>query len=47
MLTPVLEALGAGFTYEELRLVRLWMSQSTGLKGGSDESAVHAPQPFL
>ena len=47
MLTPVLEALGAGYTYEELRLVRLWMTQSTGMKGGSDESAIQAPQPFL
>ena len=34
MLTPVLEALGAEYTYEELRLVRLWMTQSSGLKGG-------------
>jgi ATP-dependent DNA helicase RecQ len=47
MLTPVLEALGSEYTYEELRLVRLWMAQSTGLKGGADESAVQAPQPFL
>jgi ATP-dependent DNA helicase RecQ len=46
-LTPVLEALGDGFGYEELRLVRLWMAQAARAEGGSQGSETQAPQPLL
>ena len=46
MLTPVLEVLGDGYGYEELRLVRLWMAQTARAEGGSRGSAVQAPQPL-
>ena len=46
MLTPVLEVLGDGYGYEELRLVRLWMAQTARAEGGSRGSAVQASQPL-
>jgi len=46
-LTPVLEVLGDGYAYEELRLVRLWMAQAAREGSAPRGSDVQAPQPFL